>query len=794
MLYNHLLFFFRNIRKNKTFSFLNIFGLAIGIACASLIFLWVEDELTFNHNFEKRDNLYRVMANQKNDGKYFTTVYTPAPMAAAINKEIPGIKNTTRLSWIMNKLFVVDDKNINVAGMYADPSILSMLGLKFIHGANAGSLIQPNSIVISETMAKMFFGNDNPVGKFLKADSKQQFNVDGTFIITGVFKDLPKNCSYKFQWLSPFEIFVNKSKEWMDTWVYSGTETLVELEPATKPLSINKKLKNYLSTKVEGSTIQCFLFSMNDWNLYNQFTDGKQDGGNIIYVKLFSLIAVMILFIACVNFMNLATARSQQRAKEVGVRKVLGSGRSKLIFQFLGESILMSLLAVLVAICILYFVTPSFNLLVQKDLSRDMLQPRYLVGLLSIGLITGLFAGIYPAFYLSSFRPVIVLKGSKIKTGLGAMLMRRGLVIAQFSVSIILIICTIIIYQQVQHVKNRDLGFNKDNLVWMLLQGKLKDRFSTIRSELINSGAVENAALSGAEPLHLYAFYDKLKWQRKVPDNRILVRWDNVSPEYVPTMQMEIISGRNFYSTPGVDSSNVIINESMAKVMGAAGKPGSVITRQRDSVDFTIVGIIKDFVYNDMYASGMPMLFHCDPQQAGVLVIALKQNVNQKSALIKVEGILKANNPGFPFDYFFVDDEFNKIFTTETLIEKLAFLFAILAIFVSCLGLFGLAAYTAERRTKEVGIRKVLGASVGSLAKLLSLEFLKLVSISCIIAFPIAWWALHSWLKNYQYRTSIQWWVFLVAGLLALLIAILTVSYQAVKVAIVNPVKSLRTE
>lgn len=547
MLYNHLLLFFRNIRRNKTFSFLNIFGLAIGIACASLIFLWVEDELTFNHNFQKRDHLYRVMENQKNDGKLFTTVYTPAPLAAAIKTEIPGIKNTARVTWFMSQLFVVGEKNINEAGLYADHSILSMLGLKFIHGDTAVGLKQPNSIIISETMSKKFFGNDNPVGKLLKANSQQPFNVDGAFIITGVFKDLPKNCTYQFQWLSPFEIFENKLGI-KNEWGQNLSETLVELEPTAKPLSVNKKLKNYLATKVEGSSIQCFLFSMNDWNLYNHFTDGKQDGGNIKYVKLFSLIAVMILFIACINFMNLATARSQQRAKEVGIRKVLGSGRGKLIIQFIGESMLMSFLAVLVAICILYLVTPSFNLLVKKELSHNLLRPLYLGGLIAIGLISGLISGIYPAFYLSSFKPVVVLKGLKIKTSLGAMFMRKGLVIAQFSVSIILIICTTIIYQQVQYVKQRDLGFNKDNLIWMFLQGKLKDRFYTIRNKLINSGVIENAALCMHEPLHLYGPDDKFKWQGKAPDSRILIHSNAVSPEYVPTMQMKLINGRNFYT------------------------------------------------------------------------------------------------------------------------------------------------------------------------------------------------------------------------------------------------------
>jgi putative ABC transport system permease protein len=791
MLKNYLKTAFRNLRKNKTYNLLNIFGLAIGIACASLIFLWVEDELTFNHNFDKRDHLYRVMENQKNEGKLITSEYTPGPMAAAIKTEMPGIKNAARISWIMSQLFKLDEKQINEPGVYADPAILTMFDIPFMYGDAAVALKQPQSVVISETMSRKFFGDKNPVGETLKADSKQDASVDGVFIVTGVFKDLPENCTYKFQWISPYEIHENKIpifKEWRP----NICETLVELEPSADPATIDKKLENYLSTKIKESSIQCFLFSMNDWNLHNHFTDGKQDGGNIKYVKLFSLIAVMILLIACINFMNLATARSEQRAKEVGVRKVLGSGRAKLIGQFIGESLLMSFLAVLVAICILYLALPSYNLLVHKNLSPYIIRPLYIGGLIAIGLISGLIAGIYPAFYLSSFNPVVVLKGLKIKTSAGSIFMRKGLVIAQFTISIILIISTVIIYQQVQYVKNRDLGFKKDNLIWMLLRGDLKEQFTSIRNDLLNSGIIENAALSNAEPLHVYHVFDNYNWQGKAPGSRVSIRSNMVSPEYIPTMHMKLISGRDFYNTPGVDSNNIIINESLAKLMGDAGKPGNVIIR--DSVNLTVVGIIKDFVYNDMYGSGMPMMLGCNTRYAGVMIMSFKPGVDPGIALKKTENIIKAKTSGFPFEYFFVDDDFSKMFATESLIEKLADIFAVLAIFISCLGLLGLAAYTAQRRTKEIGIRKVLGASVPEMAGLLSKDFLKLVFISCVIAFPVALWAMNSWLQDYQYRTPIQWWIFPFAGLIALAIAMLTVSFQAIKAAIANPVKSLRME
>jgi putative ABC transport system permease protein len=791
MLTNYFKTAFRNLRKNKIYNFLNIFGLSIGIACAALIFLWVEDEMTFNHNFEKRDRLYRIMENQPGNGRINTFAFTPAPMAAAVKMEISGIKNAGRMSWKIMQSFKLGDKTINQQGVYGDPVILEMLDLPFIYGDKSVPLEQPLSIVISETMSRSFFGDENPVGKSLRTDSKAANSIDGLFLVTGVFKDLPKNCSYDFQWISPYEIHENKIGV-SERWGPNICETLVELDRSVNPVLVNKKLKDYLGSKVKGSAIECFLFSMNDWNLKNDFTDGKQDGGKIRYVKLFTFLAIIILLIACINFMNLATARSEQRVKEVGVRKVLGSGKVKLIGQFISEAMLMSFLAVLVAICILYLVLPPYNLLVQKDLSPNIFNPLYLSSLIIIGLMCGLIAGSYPAFYLSSFNPVMVLKGLKIKSSSGSILMRKGLVIAQFSVSTIIIICTAIIYQQVQYIKHRDLGFKKDNLIYSLLHGNLKDHFHSIRTELLNSGVIENAALTQSEPLHVYRFSENYTWQGKVAGNKVSIRSNTVSPEYVSTMNIKLISGRDFYSTPGVDTNNVIINESMAKLMGEAGKTGSIITR--DSASWTVVGIVKDFAYNDMNSSVTPLILQCNNRFAEVMVISFKPGIDIKTAIKKTESVIESRNPGFPFEYFFTDDEYNKMFTSESLIEKLASIFAMLAIFISCIGLFGLAAHTAEQRTREIGIRKVLGASVREMVGLLSKDFLKLVIVSCVIAFPIAWWSMNNWLQNYQYRTSIHWWVFGVAGISALLLAVITVSYQALKAALSNPIKSLRTQ
>ena len=790
MFKNYLKTTFRNLWKNKSYSFLNIFGLSVGIACAALIFLWAEDELSYNHNFSKRNLLYHVMQNEKSDAGISTNGSTPGPLAAALKADIPGVVNSGRLSWAMQEIAVVGEKSIKETGMYADPSIPSMYALQFIYGNAANSLNDPQSVIISASMSKKFFGDENPVGKTIAMNARAAYSVDGVYHVTGVFKDLPANCSYQFKWLSPYTTWED-ANDWLKPWSNNLTETIVELSPTADRDVINKKLTNYLSTKVNGATGQCFLFNMNDWHLRARFINGVQEGGDIRYVQLFSAIAIIILIIACINFMNLATARSEQRAREVGVLKVMGAGRAGLIGKFIGESLLMSFLSVLLAVALLYAIMPYYNELLQKQLSLSLFNPVHLAALLGIGLITGLLAGSYPAFYLSSFNPVKVLKGIKIKNAASAVFIRKGLVIAQFSASVILIISTVVIYNQVQHIRDRDLGYSKNNLIYMEMQGSMKDHFEAIKQSLIATGYVENAAASLHDALHVYSYGDGFGWQGKSPNSKVSIHSNVVSPGYLSTMQMKLVAGRDFYPGPA-DSAHVIINESMATLMGAAGKPGSIITA--GSSTLTVIGVIKDFVYNDVYGTGAPLILLDGAYNATVMAIRFKPGADLAQALEKTEGVMKEANPGFPFEYHFADKDFDKMFSAETLIGKLAGIFAILAIFISCLGLFGLASYTAERRTKEIGIRKVLGASTAGLTALMAREFVQLVLLSFIIAFPVAWWYMNHWLEDYAYRTSMHWWVFALTGMAALLIALVTVCSQAIRAALANPVKSLKTE
>ncbi len=791
MLKNHLKSAFRNLWKNRTYSILNIIGLSIGVTAAAFIFGWVEDETTFNHNFANRNLIYHVMMNEKSDKGISTTGSTPGPLGAAIIKEIPGIKNTGRLSWFMDELAIVGDKSLKINGIYADPAILTMYELPFTKGDPNTALNQMNSVVISESMAKKMFDGTDPMGKTINMNGKVGYAADGLYKVTGVFKDLPANCNYRFQWVSPFKAW-KTANPWVDLWDNPMPETIIQLDPAASPAAIEKQLTHYLATKVTGQKNTLFLWSMNDWHLRANFENGVQTGGTIRYVHLFTLIAIAILLIACINFMNLATARSEQRAKEVGVLKVMGAGKTSLISKFIGEALMLSFLAVILAIGLLYLLKTPYNTLVDKHLSINLFQFSHWISLLAIAILAGIIAGSYPAIYLSSFNPVFVLKGIRIKTSGSAVFIRKGLVITQFTASVILIICTVIIYQQVQHIKNRDIGYTMDKLIYMDLQGNMKKNFEALKNQLIATGYVENAATGLHDALHIYSSGHGPDWQGRDPNMQIPIHVNGVSPEYLSTMHFQLVSGRDFYPKFGADTMSRIINESMAKLMGKEGRIGAILTN--GNYHSTVIGIIKDFVYNDIYSGGAPLILFPNYNSGTVMSVRFKQNADLTKALAATESVLTTENPGYPFQYTFADDNFNALFSTESLIGKLAGIFAALAVFISCLGLFGLAAYTAERRGKEIGIRKVLGASTQGLAALLSKEFLQLVTLSCLIAFPIAWLAMRSWLQNYEYRTTIHWWIFALAGALALIVALLTVSFQAIKTALANPIKALRSE
>jgi putative ABC transport system permease protein len=809
MLHHFLRAITRNLRKNKGYSILNILGLAIGLTCAGLIFLWVEDEVHFDGHHVKKDRLFLVKTNNRVDDGVFTHSSTPGPMAQALQAKLPGISNTCRVTE-ENKasLFRTGDKSVYASGNYAEPSLFSMFTLPFVEGSAANAFKELYAMVVTEKTAKKFFGESrNVTGKTVRMDNKQDY------IITGVLKDLPENSSLQFEWLAPFPVWYNEN-EWAHNWNNFGLTTYVELKPGADAGSINRQLLNpsYDFTTQQNettpSTVHVFLFGMNDWHLRNDFDNGKMTGsGRIQYVRLFTLIAWIILLIACINFMNLATAASDRRSKEIGVRKVLGAGKNLLVFQFMGEALFMSLLAAAAALLMITLVLPAFNELVQKNLSLGLRQPSHYTSWLLLTGICGLVAGVYPSLYLSSFKPVFVLKGMKTRAGAAAWI-RKTLVVLQFTVSIVLIIGTLVIYLQVQHVKSRDLGYNKNNLIQIDAQDDLVKNFSAVRQDLLHTGVVENAAMADHETISGGNNTTSIEWQGKNPNSNIVISQRLVSAEFMSTIGMHLTAGRDFETTDKIELGDnrklkdstqvlhVIVTESMEKLLGQGTAIGKTMQRQSNTGTFHMVvtGVVKDYVYGDMYGQSAPVIFYYIPQTARLIYLRTRTHGDPETALAKIGAVLKKDNPAYPFEYKFVDDQFNNMFLSEMLISKLSRVFSVLAIIISCLGLFGLAAYTAERRTREIGVRKVLGASVSGVTALLSKDFLKLVCLSCLVAFPLAWWTMNSWLKNYPYRIEISWWVFFMAGTAALLIALITISFQAIKAAVANPVKCLRTE
>jgi putative ABC transport system permease protein len=792
MFRNYLMAAIRNLRKNRGFSILNIAGLSVGIACAALILLWVEDEVGYDHWVPDHDHIARVVETETragaNPGPYFAA---PGPTGPAILAEITGVKNVARTTnnTALNLSFGIGDKVITGQGNYGDSSLLSMLGLQFVYGEAAHAFDQIHSVILSQEFAEALFGAGvNPVGRQVQVDHKDNF------VVKGVYKDLPENSTIRFNWLAPYANF-EAMMPWTKQWNANGIATYVQLDPKADPAAVDRQLAHFLAKKANAPTAILWLFPMNSWHLYSHFTDGRPDGkGDIRFVQLFTLIALVILAIACINFMNLSTAKSAERAKEVGVRKVMGAGKGKLVRQFIGESLVLSFISLALAVGIVYLALGPFNQLVGKQLTVDLLKPVHLAVLLVIGLVTGVVAGSYPAFYLSSFSPISVLNSIRLRAGSRAAFVRKGLVVGQFAISILLIICTTIIYQQVNYTRMRDWGFNRDNLVVTEVKGTIRPHFDAIRSDLLGTGVVDNAALSQNNVSSSgWWSTDDYQWPGKPASADPTIDNEQVTASYFATEGMTIKAGRGFRDDTHAEDNNIVINETMAKLIGPNAKPGYIIHQENRAL--TIIGIVHDFVYDNAFAMRAgPMVMYGAPQDASYMTVRLKQGVDPGVAMAKVGEVMRKDNPAFPFEYRFMDEQVAQMFKTETLIGRLAEIFTALAIFISCLGLFGLAAYSASRRAKEIGIRKVLGASTQGLATLLSRDFLKWVLLACVLAFPLGWWLMKGWLQDYEYRTAIHWWVFGAAGLGAVAIALLTVSVQAIRAAVANPVRSLRSE
>lgn len=792
MFKNYLKIAWRNLWKNKGYSTLNIFGLAIGITCACLILLWVEDEVNYDSVFPKQDLIYIVPTNQTFEGEVYTFYSTPGPLAKDLKDEIPEITKSSTTSG-QEILLAEGDVSINRYGRYVQPDFLDIFSLNFLEGEMKTALSRPDGIVLTQETALALFGTDKNI-----VDQVIKINNEYSFTVTGLIENLPSNVTFGFHWLLPFERFQlgEDNMSWAEEYGNNFADTFVALAPNSDFKVTDNKVRGMIASKMnidEDDANEAFLHSIKDWRLRSDFEGGKKVGGQIKLVRSLALIALIILLIACINFMNLSTARSGKRANEVGVRKVLGSSKKRLVGQFMTEAIILAGISAFLSVILLLVLLPSFNVLVEKQIELKLFEPIHILSLLGITLICGLLAGWYPALYLSSFRPAHVLKGVDRSQG-SATIIRKGLVVAQFAVSIVFIICSTIIYQQIQHVRARDVGYDKGNLLNVPVTGNMVDKFLPIKEEMIATGTVKDVALTNTNMLSSGNNGAGLTWQGGQNTEDVLVRFRYVSPNYFDAVGLNLLEGHGFNSDSAVDSTNVIITQSFAKMMGDGSVLGKTITR--GNTEYNVTGIVNDYLYGDMYGNGKtgPVMFFNYPNFANTMYVNINPKSSRTDALAAIENVLKKYNPAFPFEYRFENDLFNSRFRNEELVGELAKIFALLAIIISCLGLFGLAAYTAEQRKKEIGVRKVLGSSVSGIVRLLSKDFMRLVLIALFIAIPFAWWFMNKWLESFAYKVTIDLWVFVIAGLVAISIALFTVSFQAVKAAIVNPVKSLRSE
>jgi len=786
MFKNYLKIAWRNLLRNKSFSLLNILGLSIGLTVTALILLWVNYEVGFEQFHEKKDRIYQVYNKYEVDGEIWTWNSTPKIMASTIKKDYPEVEEVTRYFYNYTFLFSYEDTNIKSTGTVVDPSFLKIFSFPLIEGNIETALEDVNAIVVTESFAKKLFGDEPAVGKIVKMD-----NAD-TFKVTGILKDLPNNTEFSFEYLVPWAYI--KQRGWDDeNWGNNSVGTFVLLKEGTNYQAFSEKIKTLRKAyDKEAPDMVTYLYPHTRSHLYSEFENGVEVGGLIDIIKLFTIIAIIVLAIACINFMNLSTARSEKRAKEVGVRKVVGAQKRALVWQFLGESTLISFLAALVALFIVVLVLPYFSALINIDLTIDWKNPWFWGTTLLVILITGFLAGSYPAVYLSAFRPSAVLKGTfnKINTLITP---RKVLVVIQFSVAIILIISTLVVRQQISNVQDRKLGYDKDYLVYVEMEGSVYENYASIRSELLESGIASSISKTNSPISESWSNSWGLEWKGKQEDNKTLVYRMAADDAIVETMGLRLIKGRDLDLTQyPTDSTAAILNEAAVRLMGFDEPLGQIV--KDNGVDWHVIGVVEDFVFNSPFQKVEPMII--EGARAWFTMLHIKFNAQNGIAenIAAAEAIFKKYNPNYPFNYAFVDENYAQKFISEKRIEKLASLFTVLTILISCLGLFGLATYMAQNRIKEIGVRKVLGASVSGITTLLSKDFLKLVGISLLIAIPISWYAMNQWLQDFAYRIELSWWIFGLAGLLALAIAFLTVSYQAIKAAKSNPVKSLRTE
>jgi len=790
MLRNYFKIAFRNIVRHKAFATINIAGLAIGMACSIFILLWVQNELSYDKFHKNADNIYRLTASF--NGSEGAT--NSGPMVPELKAKIPAIKNFVRFSQPTTTVFEMGTKRFEEkAVFYADSTLLQVFSFPLMNGNAKTALTRPDAVLITEDMAKKYFGNEDAMGKILKRDNKDNL------VVTGVLKNIPANSHLQFDFIMPMSAIAQsdwrlRDNIWDSYDFYDYIQLDKDFEATPVALAgLSRQANKIFGEHIKENKPDIKLQPLADIHLRSDYHSNLPGQGNIQYVNIFFVVALFILAVACINFMNLATARSARRAKEVGLRKVVGAGRIQLIGQFLGESLFISFIALLIAVTIVYLLLPVFSNLAGKELSIQLLDGKLIALLLGIALFTGLISGSYPALFLSGFKPVEVLKGNMKMRG-GNLYFRNGLVIVQFVVSIVLLIGTALVYRQLNYIKNRNLGYNKSNLLYMQMTGEMEDKQRTLKVELKTNPLTANFTTITDPISNMSSSTLGVEWEgRTVADNKIWFSKTWVTDGFFDVLQMKMASGRALSTTEFADSGNYVINEKAAKIMGMT--PTDAIGR---SLTFSgdkgiIVGVVKDFNYKPAQTAIEPMILAFNKRNGGIVLVRTQPGKTE-ATIQALEKISKQLNPSFPFSYGFVDQDLNNLYKGEQQMGSLFNVFAIIAIFISCMGLYGLSAFMAEQRTREIGVRKVLGASVFNVVYLLSTGFTKLILIAIVIAIPIAWFAINKWLSSFAYRVDVGWAIFLIASLGALAIAWITVSYESVKAAIANPIKSLRAE
>ena len=792
MIRNYFKIAWRNLGKSKMHSFINIAGLSIGMTVAILIGLWIHDEISFNKNFKNYDRIAQVVQNVTNNDEVQTWTNVPWPLADELRKNYGSdFEHIAMATWIGDHVLSAGEKKLKKEGGYFEKEAPELFNIEIIRGS--GKMDDPSSLLLSESAAKAYFGDLDPINQLMKIDN--QMNVK----VTGVYKDLPRNSFFaKLSFMATWDMVYNNT-EWMrtmeDPWRPNAFTLFVQLKDNADFSTVSAKIRDAKLKKVNEQLAKkkpaLFLHPMSKWHLYAEFKNGVNTGGAIQYVWMFGIIGVFVLLLACINFMNLSTARSEKRAKEVGIRKTVGSLRKQLIAQFFTESLLTVIFSFALSLLLVQLLLRFFNSVADKQMSVLWTNPFFWAISIAFIIFTALVAGSYPAFYLSSFRPVKVLKGT-FKVGRFAALPRKALVVVQFTVSVILIIGTIIIYNQIQFAKSRPVGYTRQGLVTLPLTATIHKHFNAIKDELFQIGAIASIAEAGSPTTSTWSSSSGFGWKGKDPNQSIDFSNVGVSYDYGKTIDWKIKEGRDFSRDFATDTSAVILNEAAVKFMNLKNPVGETVTWW--DTKLTVVGVIQNMVMNNPYDEPRPTIFNLSNEEQSVTIAKIDPSSNAKDALTKIETVYKKFEKDQLFDYKFVDEEYAKKFSNEERVGKLASFFAILAIAISCLGLFGLASFVAAQRTKEIGVRKVLGASVLGVWNLLSKDFVTLVFISFLIAAPVAWYMMSNWLQSYNYRVSINWKIFLLAGLMAIVIALITVSFQAIKAALANPVKSLRTE